>query len=91
MYASPFFQGLSEERLEEAAQANLQASQRGALRHAGAEWCSYAQIYSFEGSEVFEMFEDDKVGTFVPWKGIEWRLAYAVYLLAYFVVQINSK
>ncbi len=31
------FQGLSEERLEEAAQANLQASQRGAWRHAGAD------------------------------------------------------
>jgi hypothetical protein len=31
------FQGLSEERLEEAAQANLQASQRGSRRHAGAE------------------------------------------------------
>jgi hypothetical protein len=31
------FQGLSEERLEEAAQANLQVSQRGAWRHAGAD------------------------------------------------------
>jgi hypothetical protein len=30
------FQILSEERLEEAAQENLQASQRGAWRHAGA-------------------------------------------------------
>jgi hypothetical protein len=31
------FRGLSEERLEEAAQANLQASQRGAWRHADAD------------------------------------------------------
>jgi hypothetical protein len=39
------FQGLSEERLEEAAQEDLQASQRGTWRHAGAECYPYAPIY----------------------------------------------
>jgi hypothetical protein len=39
------FRGLSEERLEEAAQENLQASQRGAWRHAVAGFYAYVEIY----------------------------------------------
>jgi hypothetical protein len=52
------FQGLSEDRLEEeAAQANLQASQRGAWRHAGAERHPYESK-----NELKEEFERNERG-----------------------------
>jgi hypothetical protein len=43
------FQGLSEGRLEEAAQANLQACQRGTWQYAGVRYFPYDAIHRYEG------------------------------------------